>query len=587
MAIVTPRREEKVQAWVDSAGEGFKDRIEYHHAISDEALTDLYIRASILWAGRGFGVKDPNHATSLEHFGYTPVEALSHYCLPVTYDAGGHQETTLLRWRTLGGLAEITEGVLADRGLWEKHLAENLEHLHKFSEEQFKRNWLRVITSTNALAWDKVCEWRAERALGRVEVVDDGVHIACMLEHPRMNTGFGVVARETLKGLNEAGFKCHVFGTNDHRPDLKGEYASLWPAPRKLNNKDCLRDFLRHRRFDAAYIAYDPVITHSWITSIRAATQKTHHLPIVTYTSQESLPLNSAWDKILAESEVALVYCKAAADAIMKKYGKAVDHVYLGTDHAPFCRYSKADRMALRSGLGWDDRFIIFCVAANKRHKRLQAMIKTAESLRDGYYIENVLLLLHTTKDSGAMHHGVNVMKYAEGRGVEDLVAISATNAGGCGYESDLEEILRSAPGGGPGKAEWFRSLGMIDRYNLADLYLDMSGAEGWGLPIFEAMACGVPAMSVADGYVRSELLHGHVPLEYPVIKDGWLGGADIGITCPHRTASRIGDYVPGRWAFEGVLFDDESAKVMAHAAKFSWNTTRAKIVEAIKKCLI
>jgi glycosyltransferase involved in cell wall biosynthesis len=84
----------------------------FHYDLSLKELRQLYGRSAIYWHAKGFGVpEDEPHR--MEHFGITPLEAMSAGCVPVVMDAGGLRETVQhgvngLRWNTLDELRQQT-----------------------------------------------------------------------------------------------------------------------------------------------------------------------------------------------------------------------------------------------------------------------------------------------------------------------------------------------------------------------------------------------------------------------------------------------------------------------------------------------
>ena len=56
---------------------------------------------------------------------------------------------------------------------------------------------------------------------------------------------------------------------------------------------------------------------------------------------------------------------------------------------------------------------------------------------------------------------------------------------------------------------EGFEDTELAKVYNMADVYVSNSVAEGFGLPILEAQACGIPAI-VPNNSSQTELVKGH-----------------------------------------------------------------------------
>ncbi len=96
--------------------------IEFHVNVSHTALAELYGRASLLWHAAGYGVNQDQHPERTEHFGMTPLEAMSARCIPLVVNAGGTRETVEegvsgFLWSTTDELLDRTEQLLHDPAL--------------------------------------------------------------------------------------------------------------------------------------------------------------------------------------------------------------------------------------------------------------------------------------------------------------------------------------------------------------------------------------------------------------------------------------------------------------------------------------
>ena len=107
------------QAWLADLRERARGYpIQFQVNISHAALADLYGRASLLWHAAGYSIDQVQHPERTEHFGMTPVEAMSAACVPLVVDAGGTRETVEhgvsgYLWSTTNKLLEHTEQVLS------------------------------------------------------------------------------------------------------------------------------------------------------------------------------------------------------------------------------------------------------------------------------------------------------------------------------------------------------------------------------------------------------------------------------------------------------------------------------------------
>lgn len=559
-------------------------RVELRTGLTNQELSELYARAKVLWAARGYGL--PEHPAELnrEHFGYTPIEALRHYCLPIAFNAGGYVETCTVLWDDLEQLGELTLAALTDRDKWEAWLKGTLPGIYRFDEETFEREWLRIITSTLSYAWMAEIENRVPGSPD-IRITRHDVHVACVVEHPGNMTGYGVVSRECLRGLNEAGFKLHVFGINGQIPDLRQEFASLWTNPENEDHARKFKRFISHRHFDAAFVAYDPFVSRRFV---RAISSGPYRIPIVGYISQEGLPPSHWWEDILAKVDVPITYCKHGAWAIEERYGHKVDWVHLGVDHAPFEKYDDRDRQALRAIMGWEDKFVLMCVARNARNKNISGLISILRRLQDIEGGERFLLLLDTEQAPDQRFHGIDVDMYSKMIGVMDnsIVIVPSIPGVYSPYESDVSDLL--GKGTPRKKGAWLRDAGMIARYNMADLYVDISSAEGFGLPLYEAMACGLPVLTAKDHFVRSEVTRNHSSLLPTREGSVWITGARLREVHENHVADRIMALEKGCSIghFLGIDYTICCETAQEIISGLKWDNVREKIVAGVESCL-
>jgi glycosyltransferase involved in cell wall biosynthesis len=554
-------------------------RVELYSEVSDRELRDIYLRSKILWAARGHKANPATASTTFEHFGYTPVEAVMHYCIPLAFDAGGYKETAYVRWKTVEELEAATKRLLEDAEEAKRVLAINVGMARQFSYERFQSDWTRVIMALNSFAWEPdINEWR--RTAPEVEVVDGGLHIACVSDSPYRPSGYGLIAREVYAGFMEQGWKTHVFALEDHRGDIDGLYHRYWPNPLSSDRLDTnFQEFIKSHRVDAAVVIRDVYTGARFISGVR---NENAVVPIIAYVSQEGLPIHRDWIHVLAWADEVITYAACSSEAVEIAHDKKVDWVHLGADHAGFMRYDDADRDLLRQRLGWNDRFVILNVSRNVGNKRLPALMKTVKVLKDdfGYAPESVVLALHTEMMGRAVLGGHDLKMWNTQLDLGTELAISPDLK--LDYSTDLEQVLQTRGFASYAeRKEWFSKLGMVGFYNAADVYVDVSAAEGFGLPNLEAQACGVPVISVDDGYVRSEVIGDSAlmikPSETPA---EWVTGADLWLVDPRAVAERI-DYVKMNPGFARDIADSG----LENSKRFKWDTVREKMVEAVKSC--
>jgi glycosyltransferase involved in cell wall biosynthesis len=112
----------------------------------------------------------------------------------------------------------------------------------------------------------------------------------------------------------------------------------------------------------------------------------------------------------------------------------------------------------------------------------------------------------------------------------------------GVPYKLDeIEEWRMTRPPEPRQRGALFAGLDFITRYCLADLYVDVSSAEGHGLSVLEAAACGVPCISVNDGMARTEVHSKYCHMLEPVYNyDTWHISSTLALVDPRDVAAMI-----------------------------------------------
>ncbi len=113
-------------------------------------LKDLYGRARIFWSASGYGEDEKKFPEKVEHFGITPVEAMSAGAVPILYNAGGHKEIVKdgvngFVWESTSSLISKTKKVISGRGVYTGLSKVAKNDSQKFSYERFEKEILSLI----------------------------------------------------------------------------------------------------------------------------------------------------------------------------------------------------------------------------------------------------------------------------------------------------------------------------------------------------------------------------------------------------------------------------------------------------------
>lgn len=430
------------------------------------------------------------------------------------------------------------------------------------------------------------------------------IKIAVLADSPKIHTGFGTVNERLCAGFHEAGFDVHAIGLLDHKKDTEKKlpYAFYPVAP---------MDDLGHKNFDVyirkiqpnvIFILTDPGNLWNYIYPITTKPitnwfrdGRQYQPVVVSYTPIEGSPSPYSHGESLTMVEgmggTTVVYCESARKMITKEFPNLDPKiVWHGLDHAPFKKYSNEDRKILRKLVGLDDYFVVGSVGVNKRTKGFTTLIYAAQILREQGRDKGIKFYCHTNPRHETMH-GFKLLDLAKQYGVGDMFLwkqeVKFVNSYWVGVDRDAGtlEMARNLVGKTPPEPEqrgflWTR-YDFVSKLNCLDLYVDASQIEGWGLPVMESMACGIPVVSVNDGHVREELHRGAsymLPAEPRRLWETWHSGMRLAVVDPSLVADAIIDAKCNE-AFRNEL----SIAGQAIAKKYKWADSQKKMNKIVK----
>lgn len=132
-------------------------------------------------------------------------------------------------------------------------------------------------------------------------------------------------------------------------------------------------------------------------------------------------------------------------------------------------------RQKVRKTLGWEGRRVLLSVGAMSGNKGIHHIVKAMAALLPRY--PDLLLYLkgsdHTYKSGEALQSSLNTLRNHERRSLEGRIIYN-------------------------GNPLTFEQVALL--YKAADLYVSPYSAEGFNMPVLEAMACGLPVVCTAGG---------------------------------------------------------------------------------------
>lgn len=214
----------------------------------------------------------------------------------------------------------------------------------------------------------------------------------------------------------------------------------------------------------------------------------------IGYFPVEGSPLPSHWLPLLEAMDRVVTFSRYGQSALRQLgFKRSVECIPLGVDSGVF--RPLPDRLKLKAEWGLADRFVVGCVARNQPRKQFPILLRAfARFAQD---CPQAFLYLHTDPDD----RGWDLIELAQRYGVADRIGFTAGLASIQGVPSEeLNEI-----------------------YNLFDVFVLPSMAEGFGLPLLEAMAAGVPVVTT-DYAAGAELVRGRGRL---IRVAQWITGAE------------------------------------------------------------
>jgi glycosyltransferase involved in cell wall biosynthesis len=296
-------------------------------------------------------------------------------------------------------------------------------------------------------------------------------------DSPRLNTGFARVNQQAAKAFLNAGWEvvaAQALTNEPPPPDLNDGIRYYTPGKDDdmMGRKTALHAYELEQP-DIVYLSGDPGLLVAWLAMMPDDAKILGYIPI------EGEPVtNELWRIALQKCEI-ITCSKYGADVVKKNLGRDIEWAYHGVDHSIYRRLDNRDE--IRKSIGWDDKFIITCVANNVRRKQIPRLMDSISMLKKKYKRDNVFLYVHAVPFQNHWLEGHNLIEIAAMYGISECVL----------FNSHLKKLHDYVPEytGNPS------APGLVELYNASDLFVLPSQVEGFGLPIAEAMACGLPVM--------------------------------------------------------------------------------------------
>ena len=470
-----------------------------------------------------------------------------------------------------------------------------VENITLPDECHYARQLEQYIRRVNAMALELVPVERED-----ISITPRIIRVAALSDSPRLTTGFAVPAAQIYNHIAaQPDMELCVFGlmdSNKLRPGEELPYA-FYEAPfgdlqATSKGAKVLPDFIKWASWkdpiDVILEIYEPGHAYNHIMTMRSLGIDQ---PVILYFPIEGLPPHNLVYDLAGKVEYPVVFCKSGIDFVKRQVPQSpIEYAYLGIDHAPFAPLPPEERKKWRELVGWNDKFIILNVGTNKRGKQQPYLIDAMRILLEWGH-DDVYMYLHTRRYDQNVMNGWNLEWIADRASfihdlpVSDHILFPPDYDKWRGmpyhHTEPVEEWKLVTPATPQARGAIFTLMDMITMYGISDLCVDVSSVEGWGLPVLESVACGLPTISVDDGHVRSEVHYRYCwDMLRPKHWDMWHTSATLQLVDPEDVARAI------------ITAKDNYGAAKAQALKASkqvmqdlpWATTTQYFVDLIRK---
>jgi glycosyltransferase involved in cell wall biosynthesis len=333
------------------------------------------------------------------------------------------------------------------------------------------------------------------------------IKIFVIADHLYSPSGVGTQTRYMVESLLETGkYSFICFGGaikhNDYKPqrtDKWGDDLVVYPVD-GYGTQDSVRSIIRTEKPDMMWFMTDPRF-FGWLWEIEDEIRPL--MPMVYYHVWDNYPYPK-YNKVWYDSNDVVVCISKLTHDIVKTVSPDVESHYL--PHAVNSHFFKSleneDKKSLREKMGIsEDKFVLFWNNRNARRKQPGTLIFWFKEFLDKVGYDKARLIMHTDpKDP----NGPNLLAMIHELKLTDGQVQFSTQ-----------------------KVD-FPDLAAI--YNIADVTVNISDAEGFGLSTLESLSCGTPIIVNMTGGLQEQVTDGEnwfgVGLE-PVSK-AVIGSQDI-----------------------------------------------------------
>jgi len=306
-------------------------------------------------------------------------------------------------------------------------------------------------------------------------------------DHPFSPSGVGIQTRNMIENLLETGkyiFRCFggAIKHQNYEPQKTEKYGDdliVYPVD-GYGSQETVRSMIRTERPDMLWFMTDPRF-FPWLWEIEDEIRSL--IPMVYYHVWDNYPypdFNGQWynstDVITCISKVTHDIVKNVAPAVESHY---LPHAVASDIFKPLSEEEILDFRKTHVGVD-ENKFIVFWNNRNARRKQPGTLIHWFKEFLEKVGKDKAMLIMHTDPSDP---NGPNLTNIIENLGLTDGEVKFSTQ-----------------------KVEFHHLAAM---YNIADVTVNISDAEGFGLATLESLSCGTPIIVTMTGGLQEQVTDG------------------------------------------------------------------------------
>ncbi|MAH51290.1 hypothetical protein CMI37_36070 [Candidatus Pacearchaeota archaeon] len=315
--------------------------------------------------------------------------------------------------------------------------------------------------------------------------MSDKIKIFTIGDHPLSPSGVGTQSRYIIEGMLKTGkYQFVSFGGAikhpNHKPQKLEEWGDdwvIWPVD-SYGTQDMVRAMIHQQKPDILWFMTDPRF-YGWLWQIENEVRP--HVPMVYYHVWDNYPYPTFNSPLYRSNDHIACISKLTYD-IVQTVAPDVDCSYIPHAVKPniFKPLEEEIVKGFKAQKGLADKFVCFWNSRNARRKQSGTLIWWFKEFLDKVGHDKATLIMHTD------------VKDPHGQDLEAIIhELGLTNG----------EILFSREKIDP------TSLAML--YNMADVTINLSDAEGFGLSALESLSSGTPVIVTMTGGLQDQVTDG------------------------------------------------------------------------------